>query len=274
MEKITNNYHTHTYRCGHAYGKEEEMIQEAIKNGIKVLGFSEHCIFPNLNQVGIRPNSDELDDYVKTINELKIKYKDQIKIYVGMEAEYYDEYKDWYETLLTKKGIEYLILGQHFDFQDGYFKYYFSKQSQNDEDLRRKEVKNYVDSVIKGIHSGFFKIICHPDFFFVEAGTKYLDEYERIIIEAEKHHLPIEINMGGIRKCFKISDNPPTFKIGENIDNVYPNPKFFELVSKYNVDVIIGGDYHCPNEISYNTDEIAYFIVKKYHLHLIDKIDI
>ena len=80
--------------------------------------------------------------------------------------------------------------------------------------------------------------------------------------------------MGGIRKCFQVSDNLPIFKIKENIDNVYPNPKFFELVSKYNVDVIIGGDYHCPNEIGYNTDEIAYFIVKKYHLHLIDKIDI
>ena len=46
------------------------------------------------------------------------------------------------------------------------------------------------------------------------------------------------------------------------------------MLFRSNVDVIIGGDYHCPNEISYSTDEIAYFIVKKYHLHLIDKIDI
>ena len=32
------NYHTHTYRCGHANGNEEDMIQAAIDMGIEELG--------------------------------------------------------------------------------------------------------------------------------------------------------------------------------------------------------------------------------------------
>ena len=35
-------YHTHTKRCGHAVGEDEEYVIEAIKAGIKDLGFSDH----------------------------------------------------------------------------------------------------------------------------------------------------------------------------------------------------------------------------------------
>lgn len=45
MWKITNNYHTHTSRCGHAVGEDEEYVINAIKSGIKVLGFSDHVPF-------------------------------------------------------------------------------------------------------------------------------------------------------------------------------------------------------------------------------------
>ena len=34
-----NNYHTHTARCYHASGKDEEYVKAAIKAGIKELGF-------------------------------------------------------------------------------------------------------------------------------------------------------------------------------------------------------------------------------------------
>lgn len=37
-----NNYHTHTYRCGHGFGSEEDMVLNTIKTGVNELGFSEH----------------------------------------------------------------------------------------------------------------------------------------------------------------------------------------------------------------------------------------
>ena len=37
------NYHTHTYRCHHAIGKEEDYILNAIKAGYTELGFSDHA---------------------------------------------------------------------------------------------------------------------------------------------------------------------------------------------------------------------------------------
>ena len=44
------NFHTHTYRCGHANGSEEEMVCSAIKMGIEELGISEHVPLPHYRQ--------------------------------------------------------------------------------------------------------------------------------------------------------------------------------------------------------------------------------
>ena len=36
------NYHSHTERCGHAWGTDDEFVLAAIDAGFQVLGFSEH----------------------------------------------------------------------------------------------------------------------------------------------------------------------------------------------------------------------------------------
>ena len=36
------NYHTHTFRCHHALGTDEDYVTSAIANGIQILGFSDH----------------------------------------------------------------------------------------------------------------------------------------------------------------------------------------------------------------------------------------
>ena len=48
------NYHTHTYRCGHANGNEEDMIQAAIDMGIEELGMCCHVPFPHYRKHLIR----------------------------------------------------------------------------------------------------------------------------------------------------------------------------------------------------------------------------
>ena len=39
---LTTNFHTHTTRCNHAAGEDRQYVEEAIKGGLKVLGFSDH----------------------------------------------------------------------------------------------------------------------------------------------------------------------------------------------------------------------------------------
>ena len=50
------NYHTHTFRCGHAENvPDEAYLQRAIEQGFTVLGFSDHTPWQ-----GLSPRSEEL----------------------------------------------------------------------------------------------------------------------------------------------------------------------------------------------------------------------
>ena len=37
---IKTNWHTHTKRCGHAIGEDEDYVKVAIEGGLKTLGLS------------------------------------------------------------------------------------------------------------------------------------------------------------------------------------------------------------------------------------------
>lgn len=262
------NFHTHTYRCGHASGTDEQYVIKAIENGIKVLGFSDHIPFPNLSHKGMRPEYETISDYVNSINELKKKYASKIEIHVGYEAEYYPEFNSYYQDLLTNRGIEYLILGQHGYFEDKDFVFYNSIKNDLD------NVKAYVDLVIKGMESGFFLAVGHPDLIlnsFDEVNDEVLKEVERIIIKSVELNIPLEINGGGIR--FKSRDN--TNYIGQHSYHTYPYDEFFSLVGKYQAPVIIGVDAHAPTDFdNHFVNKYAYSLIKKYHLKLVSLDDI
>ena len=83
------NYHTHTFRCGHSGNySDEEFVLRAIDAGLKILGFSDHTPWPYLSDFrhpSVRMDITELPSYLASIQMLKEKYKDQIRIYVGLE---------------------------------------------------------------------------------------------------------------------------------------------------------------------------------------------
>ena len=72
------NYHTHTYRCQHAYGSEREYIEAAIRMGIAELGFSDHvpCPFKDGYVSGIRMTMEQAPEYVYAIRDTLRKLYD------------------------------------------------------------------------------------------------------------------------------------------------------------------------------------------------------
>ena len=75
------NYHTHTYRCGHATGNEEEYILFAIENGIKYMGFADH--FPLKFSDGVefdfRVPQARAVEYCETIKALAENTRTKLK---------------------------------------------------------------------------------------------------------------------------------------------------------------------------------------------------
>ena len=253
--KLDYCYHTHTYRCGHAKGTDEEYVLNAIKMGIKRLGFSDHIIFKDLKQPGIRASYEMLEDYLSSIKALKEKYKDQIDIIIGFEAEYYEEYKDYYQELLDNKVVDYLILGQHFYLENGRFNRYFYK------DAPIKNAVKYTNDLVKGIKSGLFTYVAHPDLFInpYKKWTFTLIRCAKKILKAcEEMKVPIEVNIGGFRWKYAFTETE------------YPSKVFFELSKKYDVDVVIGVDAHNPVDFNIEDAYKALEFVKDHNLRFIE----
>ena len=67
------NYHTHTHRCNHAIGREEDYVREALKAGLEILGWADHTpyTFTGGYYSHFRMRPIQLPGYIQTIQELQ-----------------------------------------------------------------------------------------------------------------------------------------------------------------------------------------------------------
>lgn len=255
-------YHSHTSRCGHAVGEDEEYAKAAKECGFKILGYTDHIILPDLSQPNMRGNPELFDDYISSIRKIEDEYKDDLDIYLGFECEWFDgRYKAYYEKLLKEK-VDYLILGEHCYLMGDDFVWYGTPIEDKGEQLAKYEA-----SVIEAMESGLFKFVAHPDVFmqWYPLWDDKCDKVARhIAMKAVELDIPLEINMGNsYRKRFQ----------GRR-DYFYPHPRFWKVVSTYPVKVLIGYDTHDPNWIRKGDDEWFLNFAKRNHLNLIDRLSI
>ncbi|MBR3148944.1 MAG: histidinol-phosphatase [Eubacterium sp.] len=222
------NIHTHTVRCFHAEGSDEEYVESAIKNGYELLGFSDHCpyIYEDDYVSHMRMTPDDAEDYISSIRYLRDKYKGKIDIKVGFEMEWYPKLIDKQKDFLKTLDIDYLILGQHFtenEFEAGSI-YVGSKTR------RIKVLDRYIEQLLDGAKSGMFTYVCHPDLInYVGSKKIYEAKILNMLDELKKLGLPLEYNFYGY------SD-----------DRWYPSDRFWLLAREVGNDVVIGMDAHTP----------------------------
>ena len=118
MEKLEQkfNYHGHTTRCGHAdFDMTDEMfVEEAVEAGFEKIAFTDHMPFQDrlTCEIGTRMDISEKRYYFSSIDYLKEKYKDKIKIEQGFEIEFDETQLSHIEKLRSE--VSKIILGQHF----------------------------------------------------------------------------------------------------------------------------------------------------------------
>jgi histidinol-phosphatase (PHP family) len=255
------NYHTHTYRCGHASGEDEQYVLAAIEHGYDILGFSDHVFVPGLEkEPGMRGEYSQLGEYCDSINNLKVKYKDKIKILVGFECEYFPELDSYYRELLTSKTVDYLILGQHYLTYNKkhIYEYILSNKASFDK---------YATLVEEGIKSGLFSVLVHPDLYL---GNTPWDAYTyevaaRICKCAKEHNVPLEFNQGAMRRG--------KTQIGDEYRYRYPVRNFWEVAKMYGNEIIMGVDAHSPKDFNHNINlHVANDLAQEWGLKLSDNI--
>lgn len=227
---MLENYHTHTARCQHATGTDREYIEEAIKGGFQVLGFADHCpwIYPDGYVSHIRMTPAQTDEYFYSLQSLRDEYKNDIKIYIGFEAEYLPSLIETQDIFLKDYPVDYMILGQHFLEQENK-SIYVGAAFDNNKYLRR-----YVDLCIEGMRSGRYRYLAHPDLpFFTGDDTEYEQQMQRLCQAMKELSKPIEFNILGLAS----SRN-------------YPDKRFWRIAKSVGNEIVFGIDAHNPKQLS------------------------
>ncbi len=249
------NFHTHTFRCGHAdLIEDEEYIKEYIKMGFKKITFTDHC--PEKTAIDTRDNIrmlyNEKNEYLTNIQKLKEKYVNQIIIESGFEVEYLPGEEENLKEL--KKETDKLILGQHFIYdKNGNLKCF-----RNRSNFDREELLTYVNYIEESVKLGIPDIIAHPDIYMLGKdifGENEAEVAHKICQIAEKYYIPLEINLAKIFNDTyykdKILNNDSIETQRERLTNIkYPCREFWEIASNYNIKVLYGIDVHHKGQIS------------------------
>ena len=237
---MLKNYHSHTERCGHAWGSDEEFIKAAIDAGFTMLGISEHSPWPfadGYQELDTRQRIplEQLDSYLADMQALKEKYKDQIQIKIGLECEYFPRYFDWLKSIRPK--LDYLLLGVHCSEHDEHLTHYYARST------TKEQVAEYLRYTLAGMESGLFAYLAHPELCLADYPV-YDDVCREMVhsicAKAIELDMPLEYNLYGIDKQGR----------GRQKGLGYPCKLFWEEAAKYGCKAIIGVDAHRPEHFN------------------------
>ncbi len=231
------NYHTHTWRCHHA-GNDPDLayVSAAVENGIQVLGFSDHIPWPyrsGYRDKRSRMDLSQLPDYVGSVRSLSESFRDRIRIYCGMECEYFTEYMDHLKRIHDQ--MDYLILGYHYLGSNENREYFFLGEAKTSEQFDR-----YADGICSAMGSGLFTYAAHPDLIlnkYPEFDDKAEKLSRQICSAAHALNIPLEYNLYGLYK----KKRAPFPGLG------YPCFDFWKIAAESGCSAIIGCDAHMPS---------------------------
>ena len=249
MTYFKTNYHTHT-NFSDGVETAEDITKMAISEDFKILGFSDHSPVPFSSKWNTK--YEHIENYINTINDLKLKYKDNITILTGMEIDFFinknfiTSFKNFFNLDYTIGAVHYLT--EYFD--DGTIFNIDKQKSIFERALKeifhndiKKLVREYYRNVKAMIQYDTPDIIAHIDLInkfnsnklFFDSNEQW---YQKIIAEtldlAKQKNCIVEINCRS--KYLNI------------LNDFSPETPIIKQIKQFNIPVTISGDIHRVQE--------------------------
>ena len=230
------NYHTHTVRCGHVTGTEREYVEQAVRRGLKVLGFADHSpyLFDGGYVSPMRMRPEQTRGYCDEVRFLAKEYESDIKVLVGVEMEYYP--KAFARTIdwMKQFRFDHLLLGQHMPGTEPELAHCIIPSDD------KGRFASFIDQMIEAVDTGLFTYVAHPDMYnFTGDRNYYLTQVRRFCRKAADADIPLEFNLLGFTE-----------------GRCYPNEDFFRTAAECGNRVILGCDAHSPARVA-DEDEVS-----------------
>ncbi len=231
-----SNFHQHT-TFSDGKNTAEEVIQSAIARGMEAIGFSDHSHTAIDESYCMMP--DRYDAYFAECRRLKDAYKDRIRIYTGLELDYYSE--------VDRASFDYLIGSVHYLYVNGVCHpidhsraqqlTYIETECGGD---RLRFAKDYYDLLVRHMEKNRPDIVGHFDVLTKFGLINETDPaYLRIAHDAIDRILPhvkvFEMNTGAISR--KVKDTP------------YPHTSLLDHIREGGGEIILGADSHAADTV-------------------------
>lgn len=233
------DYHTHTAFSSDCDISMDEMIQGAVRAGIKELAITDHHD-PGYEDPEF-PFQLDHDSYFKSVSEAEIKYKDQISIIKGMEIGIMDTKLDECNAAVDRHPYDFIIGSFHCLGKDDLYRYDFSKV---DGPEKLEEFYLYVNKCFKEYKN--YDIAGH---------LTIIDRYIGKIYDYKPYMDIIEDTLKTIIYDGKgIEINTSSFKYGTGI--WLPRHEVLNLYKQLGGEILtFGSDSHTPEYFQYHFDE-------------------
>lgn len=249
MKKVDLHIHS-TYSDGN--NSLEEIIKEAIKDNIDIIGFSDHSYTPFDLSYCIR--KEDINNYRTEIIQLKEKYKNEIQVLLGIEQDYYsDKPTEKYDYIIGSvhyihKNGEYIPIdeskeilidavnkyynGDIYDLIDDYYKTVSKILEKTDADII-----GHIDLISKFNEDGIL---------FDENNSRYINAYKKACEYLLNHNVIFEINTGAISRGYRT--------------NPYPSMQIYKYLRDNGAKFILSSDSHSKDTLCYDFDKYNYLI--------------
>ncbi len=237
MEKLLD-LHCHTISSGHAYSSLEEMVQGAKRNGIKIIGISDHA--PSMPAATHRYFFQNLIVVPDVI--------DEIRVLKGVEANIMDFDGNLDMSNEELEHLDYAIASFHPPCID------FGNITEN------------TNALLNVMRNPKVKVIGHPD------DSRYPLDYQQVVRAAKENNVALEVNNSSLNPgSFRIGarENVATFlklckEHGTKVIFGSDSHVSFDVGSFHNcLDLAKQVDFPMELVINYNIDLINEMIGKK-----------
>jgi histidinol-phosphatase (PHP family) len=242
------DYHIHTQLCRHAEGEPREYVERAIELGMTEMGFADHLPFLG----GWQPRHDlkddwamgrdELDDYVALVRGLAREYEDDVRIILGIEADFIPETLDETAAVLEQYPFEYVIgsvhiIGDRFGFDHPEMaarleEYGLDRIHLESLELTRQAAESRLFDVVG--HLDHAKKFGPPED--AEAVAAAATAALRAVAAAD---MILELNTGGLRK---------------HVGEPFPGPGLLAEARALRIPLVFGSDAHRPGDVGHGFD--------------------
>lgn len=255
--------HIHSPYCPHGSKDAlEDYVKRALEIGLEEITFTEHLPLPEKFKDPSPKNDsamsiDQLHQYMEEVINIKSKYKEKIKINLGVEVDYLEGYEDDTREILDKYGIYFddSILSVHIlNFNGEYYVVDYSKDE-------FENISNLMGGVSYVYHE-YYKTL-------KKAVRADLGEYKpkRIghlnLVRKFNRIFPYNFDNNVILEELLMLIKEKGYELDYNVSGLikeyckepYISGHLLELVKKYKIPLVFGSDAHSvENMTNYDID--------------------